>query len=141
MRRSSRPRIRGDMREVLRFTFVMGPLSSLFDVATFALLRLWFDAGVEVFRTAWFLESMATQIPVIFLICTVRPAWTSTSHLFLGATSPANLSSALLLTLTPFGAFLGFVPLPSMILLAIAALVVAYLAAAEFTKRLLRTPH
>ena len=66
------------MREVLRFTFVMGPLSSLFDVATFALLRLWFDAGVEVFRTAWFLESMATQIPVIFLIRTVRPAWTST---------------------------------------------------------------
>ena len=56
------------MRKVLRFTFVMGPLSSLFDVATFALLRLWFDAGVEVFRTAWFLESMATQILVIFLI-------------------------------------------------------------------------
>ena len=101
---------------MLRFTFVMGPLSSLFDIATFALLRLWFDAGVEVFRTAWFLEFMATQILVIFLICTVRPAWTSTPHLFLTATSLAALGSALLLTLTPFGAFLGFVLLPSTIL-------------------------
>ena len=61
------------MREILRFTAVMGALSSLFDMATFAILVFAFAAGPDLFRTAWFVESIATQILVIFVIRTHDP--------------------------------------------------------------------
>jgi len=68
------------MREILRFTATMGVLSSVFDMATFALLVFVFHAAPKIFQTAWFLESIATQILVIFIIRTHAPVWTSRSH-------------------------------------------------------------
>ena len=59
-----------DMHGILRFTLIMGALSSLFDLATFAVLLKVFDAGAAEFRTAWFVESIVTQILVIFIIRT-----------------------------------------------------------------------
>lgn len=56
-----------DMRSILRFTVVMGSVSSLFDAATFAILLEVFGADSATFQTAWFVESIATQILVIFL--------------------------------------------------------------------------
>src|SRR5690606_22968497 len=88
-----------DMHEVLRFPMVLGPLSSLFDMATFAVLLWGFGAGPEEFRTAWFVESMATQILVIFLIRSAAPAWRSRPHPALVATSLGALAVALLLAL------------------------------------------
>ena len=44
------------------------PLSSLFDLATFGLLLWVFHVDVATFRAAWFIESMATQILVVFVI-------------------------------------------------------------------------
>ena len=61
-----------DLAFVRRFMFVFGPLSSLFDLATFATLYFGFHAGEAVFRTAWFVESIATQVLVIFVIRTRR---------------------------------------------------------------------
>jgi P-type Mg2+ transporter len=62
-----------DMGEILRFTAVMGSLSSVFDMATFGILLFAFEAPPDLFRTAWFLESIATQILVIFIIRTHGP--------------------------------------------------------------------
>ena len=59
-----------DMGGLLRFTLIMGALSSVFDLATFAILIRVFDASPELFQTAWFVESTATQILVIFIIRT-----------------------------------------------------------------------
>ena len=123
-----------EMSELLRFTLIMGPLSSLFDIATFLILYFGFGASAETFRTAWFVESMATQVLVIFLIRTAAPAWSSRPHPRLVATSLGALAAALLLALTPLGHWFGFVPLGAPVLLAIAALVVFYLAAAETLK-------
>jgi Mg2+-importing ATPase len=124
-----------DMKSVLRFTLVMGPLSSLFDIATFVLLRWGFGADVAVFRTAWFVESIATQILVIFIIRTARPLWTSRPHPVLAATSLGALAVALILALTPLGGFIGFAALPLPILAAITGISLSYLAAAEILKR------
>ncbi len=124
-----------DMSAVLRFTLIMGPLSSLFDLATFAILRLVFEAGVEQFRTAWFVESIASQILVIFIIRTRRPAWLSRPDKVLTFTSLTALAVALLLALTPLGREIGFAALPPALLGAIAGLTLAYLAAAEALKR------
>ncbi|UPY36582.1 magnesium-translocating P-type ATPase [Sediminicoccus sp. KRV36] len=124
-----------DMAAILRFTLVMGPLSSVFDIATFAILRLGFDASPEVFRTAWFVESMATQVLVVFVIRTGGPAWRSLPHRGLVLSSLGALALALVVALSPLGALIGFAPLPGALLGLIAALVLAYLALAEGLKR------
>jgi Mg2+-importing ATPase len=123
------------MADLMRFTLIMGPLSSLFDMATFALLLLVFHAAPETFRTAWFVESMATQILVIFLIRTAAPAWTSRPHRLLIATSLGALVVAVALALSPLGAVFGFTALSWPLIGAIAGLVLAYLAMAEYLKR------
>ena len=125
-----------DMGAVLRFTLVMGPLSSLFDLATFGILFWGFQATPEAFRTAWFVESMATQVLVIFLIRTAGPAWRAVPpHPALVATSLGALAVALALALGPLAPVLGFAPLPGTLLGLIGLLVVLYLLAAEWLKR------
>ncbi|CAN5426024.1 magnesium-translocating P-type ATPase [soil metagenome] len=129
-----------DMQSVLHFTLIMGPLSTLFDIATFGLLRWGFGADVAEFRTAWFVESIATQILVIFIIRTAKPFWQSRPHPVLAATSLGALAIALVLASTPLGAFAGFVALPLPIIAAIGAVSLAYLAAAEGLKRAVMSP-
>lgn len=70
----ARPQV-WDMGGLMRFAGVMGPLSSLFDFLTFGVLLFVFHASPAEFRTAWFLESMATQILVIFVIRTNGRPW------------------------------------------------------------------
>ena len=123
-----------NMREVLRFTLVMGPLSSLFDIATFAILRLAYDAPPDVFRTAWFIESMATQILVIFLIRTPRSFWSSRPHPVLTATSLGALALSFFVCLGPAATWLGFATPPGGVLYAILGLVIGYLVIAEAIK-------
>jgi P-type Mg2+ transporter len=123
-----------DMGDILRFTLVMGALSSLFDAATFAILRLGFDAGPDLFRTAWFVESTATQILVIFIIRTRGPVWASRMHPAPIASALAALAAAFAVVLSPLGRPFGFTWLPLGLAAAIAILVALYLAAAEVAK-------
>ncbi|MDB5650249.1 MAG: Cation-transporting ATPase [Hyphomicrobiales bacterium] len=131
-----------DMKAVLRFTLIMGPLSSIFDGATFAVLWLMLKSDVATFRTAWFVESIATQILVIFIIRTSRPVWASRPNIVLTATSLGGLAAALLLALTPIGHVVGFVPLPLPlpVLASMAAITLVYLAMAETLKRFAVAP-
>ena len=128
------------MGEILRFTAVMGALSSLFDMATFAVLVFAFGAAPDLFRTAWFLELIATQILVIFVIRTHGPAWMSRPHPVLIATSLAALAGGLILVVSPVAATLGFVPVSSELTLTIAVIVLAYLACAEVAKHVADRP-
>lgn len=129
----ARPRA-WDMGGILRFTLVMGALSSVFDIATFAVLIWAFKTGPEVFRTAWFVESMATQILVIFVIRTYGPAWVSRAHPALAASSLIALGAALLIAFSPIGTAFGFAAMPATLFATIVALVAAYLVAAEWAK-------
>jgi Mg2+-importing ATPase len=124
-----------DMPGLVRFTAIMGPLSSLFDILTFALLLKVFHVDVATFRSAWFIESMATQILVIFVIRTVWPAWTGRAHGALVITAFGGLLAALALPFLPLAPFLGFAPPSATVLGAIALLVVGYLALSEVMKR------
>lgn len=101
-----------DMPGLVRFTAIMGPLSSLFDIATFFLLIQVFHAGVAEFRAAWFVESMATQILVVFIIRTARPAWIGRPHIVMTVAALAGLAAASSLVLLPWSGILGFT-LPS----------------------------
>ena len=122
------------MPAIMRFTGVMGPLSSLFDIATFAILLRVYHAGQAEFRTAWFVESILTQILVIFIIRTHALPWRSRAHPRLVATSLGALAVALFIALGPFGKVFGFVALPGALLLAVAALAATYLALAQLLK-------
>ncbi|WP_287003604.1 magnesium-translocating P-type ATPase [Sphingobium sp.] len=129
-----------DMPGLVRFTAIMGPLSSIFDIATFVLLLKVFHVDVATFRSAWFIESMATQILVVFVIRTARPAWTGRAHIALVVTALGGLLAALALPFLPFASFLDFAPPSGMVLGAIALLVAAYLAISEVMKRFALRP-
>lgn len=120
---------------IRRFMLTLGPVSSLFDLLTFGVLLSVFQAGEALFRTGWFIESMATQVLVIFVIRTRGAPWRSRPDAWLTATSVAVVAVAVLLPFTPLAPLLGFVAPPPGLLLAIAAMVIMYLACAEFAKR------
>ena len=126
-----------DMAAVLRFTPVMGPLSSEFDLTTFGVLLWGFGVTPAEFRTAWFIESMATQVLVIFFIRSHGPVSKATApHPVLVATSFSALVVAIALALGPLAPVLDFAPQPGALLGVIAALLVGYLICAEMLKRI-----
>jgi Mg2+-importing ATPase len=125
-----------NMRAILRFTIVMGIVSSLFDALTFAVLLKVFDADASLFQTGWFVESIATQILVIFLIRSRRLPWrTNRPHNILIATSLGALGAGLLLALGPWSSVFGFVALPASLMVVTLAITVAYLIAVTAAKR------
>ena len=126
---------RWDMGFIRNFMLTIGPISSLFDFLTFYLLMHWFNAQESLFRTGWFVESMATQVMVIFVIRTRRNPLRSHPHLGLVMTSLAVVLTAVLLPFTPLAPYLGFEPLPAKFFGLLSALLVAYLLAVEGGKQ------
>ena len=132
---TARPQV-WDMGGLLRFAGVLGLLSSLFDFITFGVLILLFKASPAEFQTAWFLESMATQILVIFIIRTNGRPWADRPRPILAATSLTALTVAMVLPFTPLGAWFGFAMPPIAMLAAIGVIASVYLVAAELLKPL-----
>jgi P-type Mg2+ transporter len=130
----SRPR-RWDMKFIRNFMLIIGTVSSAFDVLTFYLMLTLFNAGEALFHTGWFIESMATQVLVIFVIRTRKSPLKSRPNPWLIACSITVVAAAALLPLTAAGTALGFVVPPAGFFLALAALLVAYLLAVEVIKR------
>ena len=129
-----------DLRALMRFAGVMGPLSSAFDLLTFAGLLLVFQVTPEEFRTVWFLESMATQILVIFIIRTNGRPWSNRPHPALTASSLLALAIAMILPFSAAGAWFGFRPPPLEVAAGAGLLVVIYLVAAELIKQIAIVP-
>ncbi|WP_293880228.1 HAD-IC family P-type ATPase, partial [Sphingomonas sp.] len=129
----ARPQV-WDMRALIRFAAVMGPLSSAFDLLTFGGLIYLFHASPPEFRTAWFLESMATQILVIFIIRTNGRPWADLPRPALAATSLGALVVAMILPFTPIAKAFGFQTPPLAMSGGILAIVTVYLISAELLK-------
>jgi Mg2+-importing ATPase len=128
--------VKWDLRLIQRFMLVLGPVSSLFDFLTFYALLHLFDAGEALFQTGWFVESLATQVLVIFVIRTRHAPWSSRPHPVLAGLTLGAAAIGALLPLTPLGAFFGFVAPPVSFYLFLATAVVTYLALVEMVKRL-----
>src|SRR5205823_2662616 len=117
-----------DIRLIRRFMMFFGPISSLFDFMTFAVMLFVFKAHGSLFQTAWFTESLATQSLVIFAIRTRRvPFFRSRPGLLLSAGTIAVVGVGLLLPYSPIASWFGFSPLPAAFLGILAAMVVIYL--------------
>lgn len=97
---------------IRRFMFCIGPISSLFDFLTFYVMLNLLDASESLFQTGWFVESLATQTLVIFVIRTMKNPFNSRPSVPLVITVLLVVAVGIVLPFTPIAAALGFVPLP-----------------------------
>ncbi|RDI68261.1 Mg2+-importing ATPase [Nocardia pseudobrasiliensis] len=126
---------RWDIGLIRRFMLVFGPISSVFDFATFAVMLWLFHADAVLFHTGWFVESLATQTLVLFVIRTRRsPFFRSRPSVALLVATLTAVGVGALLPATPMARDLGFRPLPGGFFLALAVMIALYLALAELTK-------
>jgi Mg2+-importing ATPase len=119
---------------IRRFMLLIGPLSSLYDFLTFAVMLKVFNAGATLFRTGWFVESLATQTLVIFVRTAGRP-WASRPSGALAWSVVACALTAVLIPFTPLAPWLGFMPLPPLFFAILVLMVVTYLGLVEIAKR------
>jgi Mg2+-importing ATPase len=114
-----------------------GPVSSMFDFLTFWVMLHLFHAGPSLFRTGWFVESLATQTLVIFAIRTRRvPFLRSRPSLPLVLAASGAVLIGITLPLSPLAHLLGFQPLPIGFFAALGGMVIAYLGLIEIAKRI-----
>ena len=120
---------RWDISNIFKFMIVVGPISSIFDYATFGLMLFVFGAwsNPALFQTGWFVESLLTQTLIIHIIRTSKIPFVE-SH-----ASPALIATTLIISalgislpFTSAGSSLGFVPLPWLYWPAIALMLAAY---------------
>jgi Mg2+-importing ATPase len=125
-----------DIAFIRKFMVFFGPISSLFDFLTFALMLGVFSAGPDLFRAGWFAESLATQTLIIFAIRTRRPFLRSRPSTALMAAALGVVALGVLLPLSPLANVLGFARPPLAFYGALAVMVAAYLLVVELAKRL-----
>lgn len=124
-----------DIAFIRRFMLLFGPISSMFDFATFGLMLFVFNAAPGEFRAGWFIESIATQTLIIFAIRTRRvPFLRSRPSAGLLWASLGVVALGIYLPLSPVGPVLGLDPLPVPFFLALLAMTVVYLVLVELAK-------
>ncbi len=126
---------RWDVKLIRDFMIYIGPLSSIYDFLTFYALLKVFAASEKLFHTGWFVESLATQTLVVFIIRTAGNPFKSRPSAALTLTVCAVVSFAVILPYTPLAPIFGFVPLPVSYFLFLGAATVTYLALVEIVKR------
>ncbi len=119
------------------YMLFFGPISSLFDFLTFAIMLFIFHARGAMFQTGWFIESIATEILVVFVIRTARtPFFLSSPSFWLTTTALIMTEIGILLPYSPINKTLGFVPLPPFYLLILILLTAIYLFIVEEVKNI-----
>jgi Mg2+-importing ATPase len=120
---------------IRNFMIVTGPISSVYDFLTFWVLLRFFHAGEAMFHTGWFVESLATQTLVIFVVRTLRSPFTSRASWPLTMTALGAVGVAVVLPFSPLAHVLGFTPLPGAYFAFLAVTTCTYLAMIELVKR------
>jgi P-type Mg2+ transporter len=119
---------------IRRFMLVIGPVSSVYDFITFFALLHVFHFGEELFHTGWFLESLATQTLVLFVIRTAGRPWSNRPSTPLVITTIAVVVIGIVLPYSPLAAELGLKPLPASYFGFLIAIVGTYLFLVEVVK-------
>ncbi len=124
-----------DIGLIRRFMFWIGPISSVYDFLTFYVLLRFFNAKEAEFHTGWFIESLATQTLVIFVIRTFGNPLRSRASSALTWTALGVVAIGALLPYSPLAGVLGFVPLPALYFVFLAVATLTYLGLVELVKR------
>jgi len=125
--------------DIRRFMLFFGPVSSVFDYVTFALmyfvLRANTPAHASLFQSAWFVEGLLSQTLIVHMIRTRRiPFIQSSPSLPLALTTLAVMAMGILIPFSPFASSLGMVPLPPIFFLWLAGILLSYAALAQLVK-------
>jgi Mg2+-importing ATPase len=126
---------RWNVKMIRDFMIYIGPLSSIYDFLTFFALLKIFHSSEQFFHSGWFVESLATQTLVIFVIRTAGNPFHSRPSLPLTITTMFVVLFGTVLPYTSLGALIGFTPLPVGFLLFIAVATGTYLLLVEIVKR------
>ncbi|HZL62529.1 MAG TPA: magnesium-translocating P-type ATPase [Pseudolabrys sp.] len=120
---------RWDIGNMSKFVLLIGPISSIFDYATFFVMLAIFHAWDKpaLFQTGWFVESLLTQTLIIHIIRTAKvPFFESRASVPVIATSLTIAAVGIALPFSWFGGALGFVPLPPAYWLYLGLILVSY---------------
>jgi P-type Mg2+ transporter len=117
------------------FMVFIGPISSIYDFLTFFMMLWVFHASAPLFHTGWFVESLATQTLVLFIIRTASNPLRSRPSLPLALTTLTVVALGIILPYTPLAVDLGFTPLPGLYYLFLAGMTITYLLLVELVKR------
>jgi len=128
---------RWDISLIRDFMVFIGPISSIFDFLTFYVLLHFFHANEAQFHTGWFVESLATQTLVLFVIRTSKNPLRSRPSDPLVATCLAVVAIGIYLPFSPLARVLGFTRLPGSYFVFLAVATGAYLLLVEAAKRVL----
>jgi Mg2+-importing ATPase len=124
---------RWNLKQLKNFMIVFGLHSSVFDYLTFYLLYKFFKSA-EVFHTGWFIESICTELLILFVVRTHKSLLKSMPGKLLIALSALGLLITIALPFTPFAAQLGFVVPPFQLLGIIASILFLYVITADIIK-------
>jgi P-type Mg2+ transporter len=120
---------RWDIGNVFKFMVFIGPISSIFDYATYGMMLFVFGAWTNpsLFQTGWFVESLLTQTLIIHIIRTAKiPFIESRASAALIATTIVICAVGIMLPFTWAGSALGFTPLPWLYWPLVAAMLLSY---------------
>jgi Mg2+-importing ATPase len=120
---------------IRNFMLLIGPISSIFDFVTFFVLLRLPHSSPQIFHTGWFVESLATQTLVLFVIRTAGRPWSNLPSVPLAVTTLLIVLVGTALPFLPVSRALGLVPLPAIYFVFLATAVAAYLALVELVKR------
>jgi len=130
---------RWDIEAITRYMLYLGPISSIFDYATYGLMWFVFKANTpeqaSLFQTGWFVESLLSQTLIIHIIRTGRIPFVQSI-----ASAPLIFTSLIICTVgvwlpySPFAHALGFVPLPLHYWPFVIGIVLSYLTLTHFVK-------
>lgn len=126
---------RWDIKLIRDFMIYIGPISSIFDFLTFFMMLWVFHSSEALFHTGWFVESLATQTLVLFIIRTAGNPLRSRPSLPLAITTILVVCIGIILPFTPLAGPLGFTPLPPLYFLFLAGMIITYLLLVEIVKR------
>ena len=126
---------RWDMKLIRNFMIFIGPISSIYDFLTFYVLLHFLHAKQPEFHTGWFVESLATQTLVLFIIRTMRNPFKSRPSVPLAITTILIVIVGIALPYSPLAGLLGFTTLPGPFFAFLTISTVTYLFLVELAKR------
>jgi Mg2+-importing ATPase len=126
---------------IRHFMIFIGPVSSLYDFLTFFVLLRIFRAGEQEFHTGWFVESLATQTLVLFVIRTAGNPLRSRPSRWLTATTAIVAGLAFAIPYTPLAPVLGFTTLPTAYIAYVIGATLTYLLLVEGVKGMIFRRH
>lgn len=125
-----------NVQDLRRYMLLFGLTSSVFDLLTFWLLLKVFQAPEAQFQTAWFTVSLLTELAIVLVLRTQRPAWKSRPGTLLWSSTALVAAVALAWPfIPPLARMFDLVPLPPALLASMLGIVAAYVGATELVKR------